>query len=226
MQPITMNQHSHPTTGAVTTPLKDIRKTLPLRVLSDADWQHWTTHGYVIVRQAVPAEKVARLVDLLWQFDEKDPADPSTWDTPQRRDHAMIELNHTGMLEIYNHQYLWDTRTDPRVYDAFVDIWDREDLWVDDRSRQPEPAEEGEGQSERVHPLGRGHHAAAAADRRAGRAEPRDAGRRGRRLPVRAGTVLRLRVVGADAAGRPRSDASRHHRAATSSTCRWRPATC
>ena len=99
-------------------------------MLSDADWQHWTTHGYVIVRQAVPVEKVARLVDLLWRFDEKDPADTATWDTPQRRDHAMVELNHTGMLEIYNHQYLWDTRTDPRVYDAFVDIWDREDLWV------------------------------------------------------------------------------------------------
>jgi hypothetical protein len=130
MQQITMNQHSHPTTGSLTTPLKDIRKTLPLRVLSNEDWQHWTTHGYVIVRQALPSEKVARLVDLLWQFDEKDPHDPSTWDTPQRRDHAMTELNHTGMLEIYNHQYLWDSRTDPRVYDAFVDIWDREDLWV------------------------------------------------------------------------------------------------
>jgi hypothetical protein len=130
MQQITMNQHSHPTTGAVTTQLKDIRKTLPLRVLSETDWQHWTTHGYVIVRQAVAPDKVARLVDLLWRFDEKDPADPSTWDTPQRRDHAMVELNHTGMLEIYNHQYLWDTRTEPRVYDAFVDIWDREDLWV------------------------------------------------------------------------------------------------
>jgi len=130
MQPITMNQHSHPTSSVETTPLKDIHKRLPLRVLSDADWQHWITQGYVIVRQAVPADKVARLVDLLWQFDEKDPDDPSTWDAPQRRDHAMLELNHTGMLEIYNHQFLWDTRTEPRVYDAFVDIWDREDLWV------------------------------------------------------------------------------------------------
>ena len=130
MQPITMNQHSHPTTGALTTPLNELRKTLPLRVLSEADWRHWTEHGYVIVRQAVPADKVTRLVDLLWRFDEKDPNDPATWDAPQRRDHAMAELNHTGMLEIYNHQYLWDTRTDPRVYDAFVDIWDREDLWV------------------------------------------------------------------------------------------------
>lgn len=125
-----MNEHSHPTSARETTQLKDIRKRLPLRVLSDADWTHWTTQGYVIVRQAVPADTVQRLVALLWAFDEKDPHDRSTWSAPQRRDHAMTELNHTGMLEIYNHQYLWDSRTDPRVYDAFVDIWDREDLWV------------------------------------------------------------------------------------------------
>jgi hypothetical protein len=130
MQPITMNQHSHPTAQGVHTPLAEIRKRLPLRVLAAQDWEHWTTQGYVIVKQAVSPEKVARLVDVLWEFDEKRPDDPSTWDTPQRRPHAMTELNHTGMLEIYHHQALWDTRTDPRVYDAFVDIWDREDLWV------------------------------------------------------------------------------------------------
>ena len=32
------------------TPLKDIRKRLPLRVLSEADWRNWTSDGYVIVR--------------------------------------------------------------------------------------------------------------------------------------------------------------------------------
>ena len=42
----------------------------------------------------------------------------------------MKELNGTGMVEIYNHQYLWDNRMTQRVYDAFVDIWDMEDLWV------------------------------------------------------------------------------------------------
>jgi hypothetical protein len=125
----TERRDSHPTARAETQ-LKDIEKTLPLRVLSTADWRHWTTHGYVIVRQAAPAASVERLVDLLWRFDEKDPNDPSTWYAPQRREHKMKELNGTGMLEIYNHQCLWDTRMDPRVYDAFVDIWDREDLWV------------------------------------------------------------------------------------------------
>jgi hypothetical protein len=121
---------SHPTSSSVETPLKEIQKTLPLRVLSEADWQHWITRGYVIVRQAVPMANVERLVNLLWQFDEKDPADPDTWYAPQRREHKMKELNNTGMLEIYNHQLLWDNRQEPRVYGAFVDIWDREDLWV------------------------------------------------------------------------------------------------
>jgi hypothetical protein len=127
---IPYGEHSHPTSKGSVVQLKDIQKRLPLRVLSSSDWQHWITQGYVIVRQAVPAASVERLVQLLWRFDEKDPNDPSTWYAPQRRDHKMLELNNTGMLEIYNHQYLWDTRTDPRVHGAFVDIWDREDLWV------------------------------------------------------------------------------------------------
>lgn len=129
MQTAALKRDSHPTTSA-TTPLKDIRKTLPLRVLSEDDWQHWITKGYVIVRRAVPADNVRRMVDLLWQFDEKDPGDASTWYAPQRREHKMKELNNTGMLEIYNHQHLWNNRQEPRIYDAFVDIWDREDLWV------------------------------------------------------------------------------------------------
>jgi hypothetical protein len=99
-------------------------------VLSKEDFEHWQTRGYVIVRHAVDAAHVERLKELLWRFEEKDPKDPSTWYTPQRRDHIMKELNGTGMVEIYNHQYLWDNRMTQRVYDAFVDIWDMEDLWV------------------------------------------------------------------------------------------------
>jgi hypothetical protein len=130
MQTAAVKRDSHWTSDQLTTQLKDINKTLPLRVLSTADWEHWTRNGYVIVRQAVPAANVERLVEVLWRFDEKDPDDASTWYAPQRRDHIMKELNGTGMLEIYNHQALWDNRMEPRVYDAFVDIWDREDLWV------------------------------------------------------------------------------------------------
>ena len=129
MQP-TADEISHPLGAGVTTQLKDIRKTLPLRVLSRADWQHWITRGYVIVRGAVPRENCDRLAALLWEFDEKSPDDPDTWHQPERRRHVRAELNNAGMVEIYNHQYLWDNRQAPRIYDAFVDIWDREDLWV------------------------------------------------------------------------------------------------
>ena len=62
------------------------------------------------MRQAVPPSSVDRLVDFLWQFDEKDPSDPSTWYAPQRREH--------NMLEVYHHQYLSDDRQDQRIYDA------------------------------------------------------------------------------------------------------------
>lgn len=110
--------------------LKDIRKNLPLRVLSQDDWRHWTTWGFAVIPDAVPPDHLERLKALLWEFQEMDPSDPSTWDRAQLRDNAMTELNHGGMVEIYNHQYLWDNRQHPRVYDAFVDIWDREDLWV------------------------------------------------------------------------------------------------
>jgi hypothetical protein len=143
---------SHPTSTAVSVQLKDIQKRLPLRVLSPADWEHWVTRGYVVVRHAVPAANVQRLVDVLWQFDEKDPNDPSTWHALQRRDHKMTELNHTGMLEIYNHQALWDNRMERRVYDAFVDIWDREDLWVAiDRANLNPPKRVKDGQHGFIH---------------------------------------------------------------------------
>ncbi len=124
------NKNTHPTTQAVSTPLKDIQKKLLLRVLSQQDWNHWTTFGYVVVPQAVPEKNVKRLARLLWEFQEMDPNDQATWYKPQLRDHLMKELNNTGMVEIYNHQYLWDNRQEQRVYDAFVDIWDSEDLWV------------------------------------------------------------------------------------------------
>jgi ectoine hydroxylase-related dioxygenase (phytanoyl-CoA dioxygenase family) len=118
------------TACVVRTQLRDIQKTLPLRVLSEEDFKHWQTYGYVVVQQAVPAENVKRLVDFLWEFQEMDPGNPETWSGGQLRSHAMKELNNSGMVEVYNHQFLWDNRQHPRVYDAFVDLWDEERLWV------------------------------------------------------------------------------------------------
>jgi ectoine hydroxylase-related dioxygenase (phytanoyl-CoA dioxygenase family) len=42
----------------------------------------------------------------------------------------MKELVGSGMVEVYNHQLLWENRQAQRVYDAFVDVWGTEKLWV------------------------------------------------------------------------------------------------
>jgi ectoine hydroxylase-related dioxygenase (phytanoyl-CoA dioxygenase family) len=101
-----------------------------LRVLSEEDWQFWITNGYVIIKQAVPTENADRLAKLLWEFEEKDPHDPTSWYAPARAEMKMKELAGSGMVELYNHQYEWDNRQYPRIHDAFADIWGTEKLWV------------------------------------------------------------------------------------------------
>jgi hypothetical protein len=110
--------------------LNDRSNGKPLRVLSEEDWQFWMHNGYVVIKNAVPKENVERLAKFLWEFEEKDPNDPETWYAPPRAEMKMKELTNTGMVEVYNHQYLWDNRQNPRGYDAFVDIWGTEKLWV------------------------------------------------------------------------------------------------
>ena len=132
--------------------LRDIKKKLPLRVLSAADFEHWQTYGFVVVKQAIPAKNVEALKKLLWEFQEMDPNDMTTWNGPQLRDHAMKELNNSGMVEIYNHQALWDNRQEQRVYYAFVDIWDDEKLWVTiDRANLNTPNRSGRAFSGFIH---------------------------------------------------------------------------
>lgn len=113
------------------TPLRDLDKRLPLRVLSEEDFAFWQTYGYVVVKQAVPAAHAAALLQFAWDFQGLDPARPETWyeDRPFRDD-LDRELHVYGFVEAYQHQLMWDSRQAQRVYDAFVDVWDAAELWV------------------------------------------------------------------------------------------------
>ena len=101
-----------------------------LRVLSPEQWEHWKHNGYVVVKNAISPEQARATAGFLWEFEEKDPNDPNTWYTAPRAEIQMKELAGTGMVEVYNHQRLWSNRQVQRVYDAFVDIWGTEKLWV------------------------------------------------------------------------------------------------
>ncbi len=103
---------------------------LPLRVLSESDWQFWKHNGYIIVKNAVPREQALNSAAFLWEFEEKDPTNPETWYALPRAEMQMKELVNTGMVEVYNHQHLWNNRQMPRVHAAFADIWGTDRLWV------------------------------------------------------------------------------------------------
>ena len=102
----------------------------PLKVLNVDDWKFWLQNGYVVIRNAVPREQALATAKFIWEFEEKDPKDPETWYTEPRAEMKMKELTGTGMVEVYNNQYLWSNRQMQRVHDAFEDIWGTEKLWV------------------------------------------------------------------------------------------------
>ena len=102
----------------------------PLNCLTEEQWQHWISQGYVVVKAAISKEQANNTAKFLWEFEEKNPADPSTWYTTPRAEMKMKELAGTGMVEVYNHQHLWNNRQSEKVYKAFTDVWGTEKLWV------------------------------------------------------------------------------------------------
>lgn len=102
----------------------------PLRVLTEEQWKFWINKGYIVIKNAIPREQAKSTANFLWEFEDKNPEDPTTWYTAPRAEMKMKELAGTGMVEVYNNQYLWSNRQTKKVYNAFVDVWGTEKLWV------------------------------------------------------------------------------------------------
>ena len=101
-----------------------------LKIFSVNDWKFWLENGYIVVKNAITKQQAKKTATFLWKFEEKDSEDPSTWYSPPRAEMKMKELAGTGMVELYNHQYLWENRQERKIYESFVDIWGTEKLWV------------------------------------------------------------------------------------------------
>ena len=116
-----------------------------MTVLSKADWAFWEENGYVIIPNAVPQENLDRMVEAIWWFLDMDPEDSETWykHKPFTRDNRCSPISAGGMVEMYQHQAIWDNRQHPRVHQAFAEIWGEEKLWVSlDRANMKPPARE------------------------------------------------------------------------------------
>ncbi|MDG1058714.1 MAG: phytanoyl-CoA dioxygenase family protein [Flavobacteriaceae bacterium] len=132
--------------------LNDRSNGKPLRILSEEDWKFWMHNGYVVIKNAIPKAQAKATADFIWEFDEKEANDPSTWYAQPRAEMKMKELAGTGMVEAYNHQTLWNNRQTQKIYDAFVDVWGTEKLWVTiDRVNLNFPQRPGEEKEGFIH---------------------------------------------------------------------------
>lgn len=111
-------------------------------ILSDKDWAFWEENGYVVIPDAVPQENLDALVEQIWTFLEMDEADEETWYKyrPYTREDLCSPISQAGMVEMYQHQALWDNRQFPRIHQVFSEMLGTEKLWVSlDRANMKPP---------------------------------------------------------------------------------------
>ena len=93
-----------------------------MTVLDAEALDFWEENGYVVVPEAVPPENCREAEKAVWRFLGMDSGDADTWYPDPPRPGIMVEM--------YQHQALWDNRQHPRVHRAFAEIWGKEKLWV------------------------------------------------------------------------------------------------
>ena len=104
-----------------------------MSVLSQRDLKFWEKHGYVMIRQAVPIANCEAAAAAAAGHECR--KDPESWypDPPRRN----------IMVEIYQHQALWDNRNFLKFTTPFSQIWGTRRLWVSfDRASMNPPLRE------------------------------------------------------------------------------------
>jgi hypothetical protein len=93
-----------------------------MNVLSEADLKFFDDNGYIRVRNVVPQENVNAVVDAIHAF----------LNIPRHKDDSWYQppITLDGMVEMYQHQAIWDNRQHPNIYNVYRQLWKRDDLWV------------------------------------------------------------------------------------------------
>jgi len=91
-------------------------------MLTDAERAFFEDNGYLVIHDAVPPAQCRAVIEAGFEFLEMDPANPDDWYRPP--------LTPGGMIEMFQHQALWNNRQSPRLYELFSDLWKTPRLWV------------------------------------------------------------------------------------------------
>lgn len=87
---------------------------VPDPIFTEAHRAFLTENGYAVVPTGIEPEKLTAVVDVIWDFLAMDPGNPEDW---YRSPHKP-----GGMIELYQHQALWDLRQHPRLYRTFREL--------------------------------------------------------------------------------------------------------
>lgn len=93
-----------------------------MTVLTQSDRRFFDENGYVVVPDVVGVDECGAVIDALFDFLRMNRHDPTDW--------YRLPLKPGGMVEIYQHQALWNTRQNPRMHALFADIFGTERLCV------------------------------------------------------------------------------------------------
>ncbi len=91
-------------------------------ILTEADHAFFESQGYLKIPGLVPRENCHAVIDMLYEFLGFNRQDPTDW--------YREPLRRGGMIEVYQHQALWNTRQHPRVHQAFSELLGTEKLLV------------------------------------------------------------------------------------------------
>ncbi len=89
-------------------------------VLNADDLAHWDEHGYVVLRQAVPAADSAAAAQAVWEAVRATPSDIESWYA-----HAPRNV----MVQMFQHPAFDVNRRSLRIHKAFAQLWGTADLW-------------------------------------------------------------------------------------------------
>ena len=103
-----------------------------MKVLDAAQQQCWHEQGYLVVPGVVPAPLLEAVVETIEAFLGKDLSNPNDW--------CREPMYLGGIINMNQHQSMWETRQYPRLHAAFSEIWGTEKLRVSqDRTNMNPP---------------------------------------------------------------------------------------
>ncbi|MGB8193634.1 MAG: phytanoyl-CoA dioxygenase family protein [Chitinophagaceae bacterium] len=92
-------------------------------ILTAEDIEHWNTHGYVIIREAVTKEACNKTIEAICNFLDISINDPSSWYKPHPGRQGI-------MVQLFQHPILEENRRSEKIRAAYEQLWGRTDLWM------------------------------------------------------------------------------------------------